>query len=143
MFKKRKKFLKRYAIVSRKGAVILFFQYGTREIDYLKSRDEVLGSAIDRIGHIERVVDTDLFSCIIHHIIGQQISSAAQRTIRERMGRQLGEITKDAVCNLSIDEIQARIQPVLYRCEPLFVVDLGGSHRRNERLRAKKREKTR
>jgi DNA-3-methyladenine glycosylase II len=84
----------------------LIFHYGTREIDYLKSRDNILGDAIDKIGHIERTVDTDLFSSVIHHIIGQQISSAAQRTIWERMHKRLGKITKDTVCALSVEEIQ-------------------------------------
>jgi hypothetical protein len=37
-----------------KGAAILFFQYGTRELDYLKSRDKILGDAIDRIGYVKR-----------------------------------------------------------------------------------------
>jgi DNA-3-methyladenine glycosylase II len=89
-----------------KGAAVLFFRYGTIEIDYLKSKDKILGNAIDNIGYIERTVDTDLFSSIIHHIIGQQISTAAQSTIWERMNEQLGKITKDTIYNLSIDEIQ-------------------------------------
>ncbi|MHB9291286.1 putative DNA-3-methyladenine glycosylase II [Hollandina sp. SP2] len=84
----------------------MFFQYGTREIDYLKSSDKILGNVIDKIGHIERTIDTDLFSSVIRHSIGQQISSAAQRTILERMNKQLGRITKDTIYSLSIDEIQ-------------------------------------
>jgi DNA-3-methyladenine glycosylase II len=89
-----------------KGAVILFFQYGKIEIDYLKSKDKILGNAIDRIGHIKRTVDADLFSSIIHHIIGQQISTAAQRTIWERMNKELGAITADVICDLSVEKIQ-------------------------------------
>jgi DNA-3-methyladenine glycosylase II len=89
-----------------KGVVILFFQYGTIEIDYLKSRDKILGNAIDRIGYIKRETDTDLFSSIIHHIVGQQISVTAQKTVWERMNKRLEMITEDTICNLSIDEIQ-------------------------------------
>jgi DNA-3-methyladenine glycosylase II len=84
----------------------LFFRYGQIEIDYLKSRDKMLGGAIDKIGHIKRTVDTDLFSSVIHHIIGQQISTAAQKTIWERINKNLGTITEDAICALSIGEIQ-------------------------------------
>jgi DNA-3-methyladenine glycosylase II len=76
------------------------------ETDYLKSRDKILGNAINKIGHIKRTIDTDLFSSIIHHIIGQQISSVAQRTIWKRMNNELETITKDVICGLSIDEIQ-------------------------------------
>jgi DNA-3-methyladenine glycosylase II len=89
-----------------KGAAILFFQYGETEIDYLKGRDKILGNAIDKIGHIKRAIDTDLFSSIIHHIIGQQISTAAQKTIWERMNNKLENITEDVMCDLSVEEIQ-------------------------------------
>jgi DNA-3-methyladenine glycosylase II len=84
----------------------LFFEYGEKEITCLKSRDEILGDAIDKIGHIERAIDTDLFSSVIHHIIGQQISTAAQKTIWKRINSTIGEITADGINDLSIDEIQ-------------------------------------
>jgi DNA-3-methyladenine glycosylase II len=89
-----------------KGVAVLFFQYGKRETDYLKSRDKTLGNAIDKIGHIKRAIDTDFFSSVVHHIIGQQISAAAQRTIWERMNNELGTITEDIICNLRVEKIQ-------------------------------------
>ena len=52
----------------------MYFEYGPKEIDYLKSRDKKLAAVIDRVGHIEREVDTDMFSAVVHHIVGQQIS---------------------------------------------------------------------
>ena len=55
------------------------FLYGDRELTHLRARDAKLAAAIDRIGHVSREVDTDLFSSVIHHIIGQQVSTAAQR----------------------------------------------------------------
>jgi DNA-3-methyladenine glycosylase II len=84
----------------------LFFQYGKIETDYLKSRDETLGNAIDKIGHIKRPIDTDLFLSIVHHIVGQQISSVAQKTVWKRMNDELGTITVDVICDLSVDKIQ-------------------------------------
>ena len=84
----------------------MFFQYSELEINYLKSKDKILGDAIDKIGCIKRTVDTDLFSSIIHHIIGQQISTAAQNTIWKRMSDKLGIITEDVICDLSIEKIQ-------------------------------------
>ena len=60
------------------------FAYGERELAYLRSRDTKLAAAIDRIGRVSREVDTDLFSSVIHHIIGQQVSTAAQRTVWRR-----------------------------------------------------------
>jgi DNA-3-methyladenine glycosylase II len=89
-----------------KGAASLFFRYGKIEIDYLKNRDKILGNAIAKIGHIKRTIDTDLFSSIVHHIIGQQISTAAQKTIWERMNKELRAITEDVICDLSVETIQ-------------------------------------
>jgi DNA-3-methyladenine glycosylase II len=72
----------------------------------LKKRDKILGNAIEKIGHIERVIDTDLFSSIIHHIIGQQISKKAQKTIWERMNNELGTITEDIICGSGVEKIK-------------------------------------
>jgi DNA-3-methyladenine glycosylase II len=43
---------------------------------------------------------------MIHHIIGQQISSAAQKTIWKRMNNELGKVTEDVIYDLSVNEIQ-------------------------------------
>ncbi|MDR1135882.1 MAG: hypothetical protein LBL49_06850 [Clostridiales Family XIII bacterium] len=51
----------------------MYFDYGDRETEYLKRKDKRLGAAIDSIGHIKRVVDGDLFSSVVHNIVGQQI----------------------------------------------------------------------
>ena len=59
----------------------MYFQYGDKEIEYLRSKDKKLAEVIDKVGHIDRTVDTDLFSSVVHHIIGQQISTKAQQTI--------------------------------------------------------------
>ena len=40
-----------------------------------------LAEVIAQVGHIDRAVDDDLFSSVVHHIVGQQISSKAQATI--------------------------------------------------------------
>ncbi|MDR3197897.1 MAG: hypothetical protein LBU34_08530 [Planctomycetaceae bacterium] len=85
---------------------ILFFKYGEKEIAYLKSKDKILGKAIDKIGQIKRTVDKDLFSAVIHHIIGQQISTTAQKTVWKRINDKIGKITVDSIDNLSMDEIQ-------------------------------------
>ena len=75
----------------------MFFVYGEKETEYLKSRDTKLGEVIDRIGHIERETDGDLFSAAAHHIIGQQISNKALATVWGRMCCGLGEVTPETV----------------------------------------------
>ena len=74
----------------------MFFQYGDCETTYLTSKDKRLGWAIQQIGHINREVDSDLFSAIVHHIIGQQISTAAQATIWSRLLTAAGMTYKKA-----------------------------------------------
>ena len=59
--------------------------YTDRETDYLKSRCKRMAEVIESVGHINRKADDDLFSSVVHHIIGQQISTRAQQTIWQRM----------------------------------------------------------
>ena len=84
----------------------MYFEYGEKEIEYLKSRDKLLGAAIDRIGPITRSVDSDLFSSVIHHIIGQQISTSAQATIWQRLCDRLITVSAETVCSLELNELQ-------------------------------------
>lgn len=83
------------------------FSYGETEVEYLKSKDIKLAAAIDQIGHIDRAVDEDLFSSVVHHIIGQQISTVAQATIWERLSAKLGEVNAENILFISRDELQA------------------------------------
>ena len=83
------------------------FEYGQKEIEYLKSKDKKLAACIERIGHIERAVDTDLFSSVVHHIIGQQISTKAQATIWQRMRDSFGEVTAETIGETDITRLQS------------------------------------
>lgn len=83
-----------------------YFQYGETEIAYLKQVDKRLAEIIDKIGIVKRRVIPDLFTALIHSIIGQQISTKAHQTVWERMKRGLGEINPAVVNSLSLDELQ-------------------------------------
>lgn len=84
----------------------MYFEYGERETEYLKSRDGKLAEVIDKIGHINREVEPDLFSAVVLYIIGQQISTKAHKTIWQRMKDGLGEINADTILNLSAEKLQ-------------------------------------
>ena len=56
---------------------------------------------------IEREVDTDLFSAVVHHIIGQQISTKAQATIWQRMKEILGEVNAVTILSADISKLQS------------------------------------
>ena len=75
----------------------MYFAYGEQALSYLRKKDKRLCEVIDRIGHIDRTVDPDLFSSVVHHIIGQQISMKAQATIWQRMQDALGTVTADSI----------------------------------------------
>lgn len=83
------------------------FSYTNRETDYLKSRCKRMVEVIESVGHINRKADDDLFSSVVHHIIGQQISTRAQQTIWQRMQDSLGEVTAETIDSRSVEQLQS------------------------------------
>ncbi|MDR1339693.1 MAG: DNA-3-methyladenine glycosylase 2 family protein, partial [Prevotellaceae bacterium] len=83
-----------------------YFKYGTKEIEYLKRADKSLAAVIERIGMIERPVIPDIFSALVHSIVGQQISTKAHHTVWERMKRETGKISPDTLDCLSLETLQ-------------------------------------
>lgn len=85
----------------------MYFKYGEKEISYLKNKDKKLAEVIEKVGLIERETDPELFSALVHHIVGQQISTKAQATIWERIKKSLGAVTPETILNASVDEIRS------------------------------------
>lgn len=85
----------------------MVFAYGETELAWLRKKDKRLGEVIDRIGHVDRAVDPDLFSAVIHHIIGQQISMKAQATIWQRMQDALGAVSAETILAAGVPELQS------------------------------------
>lgn len=83
------------------------FEYGDKEIRYLKSKDKKLAAVIDRLGHIERKIDSDLFASVVHHIVGQQISMKAQETLWRRMKEGLGIINADTLLEAGRERVKS------------------------------------
>jgi 3-methyladenine DNA glycosylase/8-oxoguanine DNA glycosylase len=82
------------------------FEYGQKEIDYLKSKDKKLGAAIDKIGIINRKVTPNTFEALISSVVGQQISSKAAATVWNRLIELLGSITPESISQEDISNIQ-------------------------------------
>ncbi|MDI9481389.1 MAG: DNA-3-methyladenine glycosylase [Bacillota bacterium] len=82
------------------------FEYDQSSIDYLQKKDKKLGAAIERIGRVERQVIPDLFTALVHSIVGQQISKQAAATVWNRVQEYFGEITPARVAVASSEEIQ-------------------------------------
>lgn len=84
----------------------MYFEYGAQETEYLARKDKRLGAAIEQIGHIDRAVDGDLFSSVVHQIVGQQISTKAQETIWQRMQQTLGTVDAGHILAAGVPELQ-------------------------------------
>ncbi|MDE5597381.1 MAG: DNA-3-methyladenine glycosylase, partial [Lachnospiraceae bacterium] len=85
----------------------MYFAYGEKETEYLKSKDKRLAEVIDTIGHINRTVDDDLFSSVVHSIIGQQISTKAQVTICRRLQEAYEEVTPETIGHADTAQLQS------------------------------------
>lgn len=83
-----------------------YFEYGDKETSYLKSRDEKLAEAIDRIGFVKRNIIPDPFCGLIYSIVGQQISGKAADTVFSRLNDRAGGITPGNLFKLAPEEIQ-------------------------------------
>ena len=83
------------------------FEYGLKEIEYLKSRDKKLGAAIDRIGAIKREITPDPFAAMVSSIVGQQISSKAAATVWNRLNGMLGVVTPESISRAELSDIQS------------------------------------
>ncbi|MDI9483901.1 MAG: DNA-3-methyladenine glycosylase [Bacillota bacterium] len=83
-----------------------YFQYGTAETEYLKSRDRKLGDAIDRIGPIKRELYPELYPALVKSIVGQQISTKAQQTIWTRMKERFQPFKPEVLGRAALEELQ-------------------------------------
>lgn len=87
-----------------------YFEYGEEELAYLRSADPKLAPIIDAIesrGPVRRELQDDLFQAVVNSIVGQQISTAAHKTVWARMVNRLGEITPETIASASVEELQS------------------------------------
>lgn len=85
---------------------MMYFEYGEKEINYLRERDPQLGAAIDQIGHVYREVVPELFSALVLQIISQQISTKGAITVWNRLLEKVGELTAETISQTDIEDIQ-------------------------------------
>lgn len=84
-----------------------FFEYGEKEIEYLKRKDKKLGAAIDKIGIIKRETNPDSFSALVSSIVSQQISKKAAGTVWDRLSNLIGNISAENIEKRTASEIQS------------------------------------
>lgn len=84
----------------------IYFQYGEKEIEYLKKKDKALGTAIAEIGYVEREIIPDMFMALVNSIIGQQISTKAQETVWNRFQMMFEPVTSEHISSVAVEELQ-------------------------------------
>ena len=105
------------------------FTYGEKEIAHLKKKDKKLGLAIESIGPIQRAVNPDLFSSLIHSIVSQQIATKAAATVWNRLQLTCGEITPASIDRAEAQQIQ---QCGMSMRKTLYIKGVGEAVKQNE-----------
>ncbi|HEX6986785.1 MAG TPA: DNA-3-methyladenine glycosylase 2 family protein, partial [Planctomycetaceae bacterium] len=76
-------------------------------VTHLRERDAVLRPVIDAAGPCVLRTERDRFRMLVRSIIGQQLSSAAARTIAARLYDRVGAVTPEALRSLTTEEFRA------------------------------------
>jgi len=82
-----------------------YFEYGEKEIAYLRKKDKKLAAAIDQIGIIRRKVNPGIFPALVGNIIGQQISTKSANTVRGKLN-ELCNMEPERLYSLTVEQIQ-------------------------------------
>jgi DNA-3-methyladenine glycosylase II len=83
-----------------------YLEYGEKEVAYLKTRDPALAKVMDEVGHVKREIIPDMFTALIHSIIGQQISGKARITVWERMKTMFAPLTPENMVSIPVETLQ-------------------------------------
>ena len=86
----------------------MIFQYGSAEMNYLKTVDSQMGAVIDRLGKLEREVMPDVFEALVNSIAAQQISSKALETVWWHIRTKFRPLTPENVL--------AQPEALLHKC---------------------------
>ncbi len=84
----------------------MYVPCGEEELAYLKAKDKKLGAVIERLGVLKRPIHDDVFSAVVHHIIGQQISTKAQEAVWARLLAKVGTVDAAHLLALGREELQ-------------------------------------
>lgn len=83
------------------------FPYGATEVEFLSKADPILGKAIQRVGPLKRTTMPDVFSALIHGIVGQLVSAKSAQTIWKNMLDDLEEFSPRELANKGAEHIQS------------------------------------
>lgn len=76
-------------------------------IAHLRKSDETFGTVIDAVGPCTLTLRRDRFDTLVRSILSQQLSTAAARTIRNRLVEQIGIPRPETLLAMTDDEFRA------------------------------------
>ena len=85
-----------------------YFEYGDKELNYLKKKDKRLAAVIEKAGYIRRELYPDIFVSLVNSIAGQQISRKAKASVWQRFLALLGgNVTPQAINSVTEEELRS------------------------------------
>lgn len=84
----------------------MFFEYDSKETDWLARRDKRMAQAIAHFGILRRGMMPDLFAALVRNIVDQQISTKAGLTVNARLLALAGSVTPQRLEALPAQAIQ-------------------------------------
>ena len=89
------------------GSAMLYFEYGEKELNYLKKKDKRLAAVIEKAGVIQRELYPDIFVSLVNSIAGQQISRHAKASVWRRFTELLGgAVTPQAIDAVTEEQLR-------------------------------------
>lgn len=90
------------------GSAMLYFEYGEKELNYLKKKDKRLAAVIEKAGVIQRELYPDIFVSLVNSIAGQQISRHAKASVWRRFMELLGgAVTPQAIDAVTEEQLRS------------------------------------
>ncbi len=77
----------------------LYFNYGEKETEFLKSKCPAMASAINKYGILKRKIVPDPFEALLQSVVSQQISGKAAETIWGRFRNAVPDLIPEAILN--------------------------------------------
>lgn len=83
-----------------------YFMYTNDEINEVKNIDEKISEIVNKVGHINREINTNTFEKLICSILAQQISNKAYESVYNKFLNIVSEISSKAILSKTDDELQ-------------------------------------
>lgn len=86
----------------------MLFEYSDEELNFLKQKDKRLKALIEQTGKISQECEDDLLIALLGHIVSQQITNQASKTIWTKLALALeNDFSAEKILSLSFEKLKA------------------------------------